>query len=142
MIGIIKIPSDTPIVKIEDYQGVKYKSPRIEIIDIMTYKEFIDNKDIYQEEKMKCKDPVLKLKYVKRTDTRDLSQAIKNDGNALQYVKEQTPEICLEAVKQNGYALDYVKEQTPEMCLKAIKNDGNAFAICQRTDTRDLSRSC
>ena len=50
MIGIIKIPSDTPIVKIEDSQGVKFKSPRIEIIDIMTYNEFIDNKDIYQEE--------------------------------------------------------------------------------------------
>ena len=77
MIGIIKIPSDTPIVKIEDYQGVKYKSPKIDIIDIMTYKEFIYNKDIYQEEKMKCKDPVLKLIMA----------------------KEQTPEMCLEAVK-------------------------------------------
>ena len=50
MIGIIKIPSDTPIVKIENSKSVKYKSPRIEIIDIMNYNEFIDNKDIYQEE--------------------------------------------------------------------------------------------
>ena len=95
MIGIIKIPSDTPIVKIEDYQGVKYKSPKIDIIDIMTYKEFIYNKDIYQEEKMKCKDPVLKLIMA----------------------KEQTPEMCLEAVKRNGEALSYIKEQTSEMCL-------------------------
>ena len=78
MIGIIRIPSNTPIVKIEDSQGVKYKSPRIEIIDIMTYNEFIDNKDIYQEEKMKCKDPILKLRMA----------------------KEQTPEICLEVKKR------------------------------------------
>ena len=69
---------------------------------------------------MKCKDPVLKLRMT----------------------KEQTPEICLEAVKQYGLALQYVKEQTPEICLKAIKNDGNAFTICQRTDIRDMSRSC
>ena len=51
MIELLKIPSDTPIVKIENSQSFKYKSPRIEIIDIMTYNEFIDNKDIYQEEK-------------------------------------------------------------------------------------------
>ena len=100
MIGIIKIPSDTPIVKIEVSQSVKYKSPRIEIIDIMSYIDFIDNKDIYQEEKMKCKDPVLKLRMA----------------------KEQTPEMCLEAVKQNGYTLKYVKEQTPEICLEAVKS--------------------
>ena len=62
MIGIIKIPSDTPIVKIEDVYDVKYKSPRIEIIDIMTYMEFIYNKDIYQEEKMKCKRSCSKIK--------------------------------------------------------------------------------
>ena len=99
MIGIIKIPSDTPIVKIENSKSVKYKSPRIEIIDIMNYNEFIDNKDIYQEEKMKCKDPVLKL----RVD------------------KYQTPEICLEAVKQHGWALEFVKDQTQEICLEAVK---------------------
>ena len=73
MIVIIKITSDTPIIKIEDSQCINYKSPRIEIIDIMTYIDFIDNKDIYQEEKMKCKDPVLKLRFKQRTDTRDLS---------------------------------------------------------------------
>ena len=69
---------------------------------------------------MKCKDPVLKLRMT----------------------KEQTPEICLEAVKQNGRALELVKEQTPEICLKAVKKNGYALRICQRTDTRDVSRSC
>ena len=33
------------------------------------------------------------------------------------------------------------KEQTPEMCLEAVKKWIN-FTICQRTDTRDLSRIC
>ena len=162
MIGIIKIPSDTPIVKIETSQSVKYKSPRIEIIDIMTYMEFIYNKDIYQEEKMKCKDPVLKLRMTKEQTPEICLEAVKQHGWALKFVKEQTPEICIEAVKQNGYALEYVKEQTPEICLEAVKQYGwtlqfvkeqtpeicleavkkrwICFTICQRSDTRDLSR--
>ena len=51
MIGIIKIPSDTPIVKINDSFGVMYKSPRIEIIDIMTYNEFIETKIFIRKRK-------------------------------------------------------------------------------------------
>ena len=81
MIGIIKIPSDTLIVKIEDFQGVKYKSPRIDIIDIMNYTDFIFNNDIYQEEKMKCTEPILNLRMAKEQTLRFVSKLLnKMDG--------------------------------------------------------------
>ena len=96
MIGLITIPLNTSIFKIEKLQGVMYKSPIIEIIDIMSYNDFINIRDLFFKEFTK-------------------------DVLNLNYVKEQTPEICLEAVKQNGWNLKYVKEQIPEFVSKLLK---------------------
>ena len=140
IIGIIKIPDDTPITRVhqddmydeyneyddssyslyDEYDFI-YKSPKIDIIEFISYNEFIDNKDIYQEEKMKCKNPFLKLIMSKEQTPEICLEAIKYSGYSLRYVNKQTPEICLEAVKYNADALEYVKNQTLEMCLEAVK---------------------
>lgn len=143
MIGIIKIPEFVPIVKVGNN---KYKSPKIELIEVIKYRDFIENKDLYWEEKNNCtsfhhrelfgiyQTPETCLEAVKRNNQifkyiRNQSpeicfEAVKRNGYNLSYVKEQTPELCLEAVKQNGYSLKFVRHQTPEICLEAVKQIG------------------
>jgi hypothetical protein len=122
MIGVIRIPTDVEIVRMND----KYKSPSIFIENIYSYEEFLRDKSLYSEVKLQIKNPIMKLKLVEQTPELCL-EAVKQDGMALQSVKKQTPKLCLEAIKKNGRALRFVKEQTPELCLAAIKKNGRAL---------------
>ena len=77
----------------------------------MTYMEFIYNKDIYQEEKMKCK-VCSKIKNDKEQTQRFVSELLNNMDGLKICQRTDTRDLSVEAAKQNGYALEYVNEQT------------------------------
>ena len=75
----------------------------------------------------------------KNRHQRFVSEAAKQNGNALQYVKEQTPEMCLKLLNRMEWLLEYVEEQTPEMCLKLLNRMEMLYNMSKNKHQRCVS---
>jgi hypothetical protein len=129
IIGIIKIPIDTPIIAVGDD---KFKSPEIFIEETYEFEEFIYDNTLYPAEKSQIESDVFKMIINGDIYSKDSQMnVVKRDGRNIRYIKNPSEESQLEAVRQNANNIKFIKNPTEEVLLTMVRRNGHNIHLIE-----------